>query len=285
MSERDEVLYKLAKLQEKPPRSARDLAVLEAAKAKAVINRQKVAAPVKTAESFWSFLSKPMWLGTGSLAAAALSVFIVFGHQVSPEEKVVQPPVAAVPAPASAPAPEVAKIHDEERPAPSITIKRDTVPPKKEAVIPASKKVIAAEVETTEIAKALPEPAAVASAPLAAEVPASAAALRSQTSIPPSQPSGRIAVAAAPAPAIAADGVARKRESGSALVAPNTCLLDIKAIPLERQTLAFESTKQLLLQCAQSIPKSQWPADIDWAKKLLDLQREKSLLNATEKPQ
>jgi hypothetical protein len=75
---------------------------------------------------------------------------------------------------------------------------------------------------------------------------------------------------------VSADSVARKRESPSALVATNPCVLDIKAIPLERQTLAVESTKQLLMQCAQSVPKTQWPTDIEWARKLLDQQQEKS---------
>jgi hypothetical protein len=238
MSERDDSLYKLANLQEKPPRSARDLAVLEAAKAKAVMNKQKAVIPVKKVESFWSYLSKPMWLGTGSLAAAALSVFIVFGHQVAPEQKVASAPSAA-PSPAS----DVSSNREEARSAPAISAKRDAAPPKKEISVQVSKQIATAEVNKTDVAKAVREP--------------------------------NVEVAAAPAPAAVADSVARKRESQSALVATNRCVLDIKAIPLERQTLAVESTKQLLVQCAQSVPETQWPNDIEWAKKLLDQQQEK----------
>jgi hypothetical protein len=282
MSERDDSLYKLAKLQEKPSRSVRDLAVLEAAKAKAVMNKQKAVTTVKKVESFWSFLSKPMWLGTGSLAAAALSVFIVFGHQVAPEEKVASAPSAA-PAPVS----DVASNREEARSEPAISAKRDAAPPKKEISVQPSKQIVSAEVNNAEIKKTVPEPAVVAPSapvtvasapaeivppPVSIEAPAAAPSPRVQSS---GAPSGRIAVAAAPAPAVVADSVARKRESPSALVATNPCVLDIKAIPLERQTLAVESTKQLLVQCAQSVPKTQWPTDIDWAKKLLDQQQEK----------
>jgi hypothetical protein len=282
MSERDDSLYKLAKLQEKPSRSVRDLAVLEAAKAKAVMNKQKAVTTVKKVESFWSFLSKPMWLGTGSLAAAALSVFIVFGHQVAPEEKVASAPSAA-PAPVS----DVASNREEARSEPAISAKRDAAPPKKEISVQPSKQIVSAEVNNAEIKKTVPEPAVVAPSapvtvasapaeivppPVSIEAPAAAPSPRVQSS---GAPSGRIAVAAAPAPAVVADSVARKRESPSALVATNPCVLDIKAIPLERQTLAVESTKQLLVQCTQSVPKTQWPTDIDWAKKLLDQQQEK----------
>jgi hypothetical protein len=307
MSERDDSLYTLAKLQEKPPRSTRDLVVLEAAKAKAAINKQKAVTPIKKLESFWSFLSKPMWLGTGSLAAAALSVFIVFGHQVAPEEKVASAPVAAAPttvasalapAPAAAPSPasDVASNREEARSAPAISVKRDVAPPKKEISAQPSKQTASAEVSNASVAKAArepnvevaaapsapvppspapaPAPVALAPPPVSFEAPAVAATSpRVQSS---AAPSGRMAVAAAPAPAIAADNVARKRESPSALVATNPCVLDIKVIPLERQTLAVESTKQLLMQCAQSVPKTQWPTDIEWARKLLDQQQEKS---------
>jgi hypothetical protein len=282
MSERDDKLYEFAKLQEKPPRSARDFAVLEAAKAKAVMNKQKAVTSVKSAESFWSFLSKPVWLGTGSLAAAALSVFIVFGHQVAPEEKVASAPVAGAPtsaasapapAPVAAPSPasDVASNREESRSAPAISVKRDAAPPKKEISVQPNKQIASVEVNNAGVAKAVREPTvAVAAAPSAPVLssPAPEAA-------PVAAPSGRMAVAAAPAPAVTADNVARKRESPSALVATNPCVLDIKAIPLERQSLAVESTKQLLMQCAQNVPKTQWPTDIEWARKLLDQQQEK----------
>jgi hypothetical protein len=301
MSERDDRLYELAKLQEKPPRSARDLAVLEAAKAKAVMNKQKTVAPSKKAEKFWSFLSKPMWLGTGSLAAAALSVFIVFGHQVAPEEKVASAPVAAaptsatpVPAPVAAPSPasDVASNREEARSAPAISVKRDAAPPKKEISVQVSKQIAKAEVNNTDVAKAVrepnvevasapsavppaPAPVALASPPVIVEAPPAAINARVQSSAAPSVRMA-IAPAPAPAPAAAADSVARKRESSSALVATNQCVLDIKAIPVERQTFAVESTKQLLTQCARNVPKTQWPTDIEWARKLLDQQQEKS---------
>jgi hypothetical protein len=115
-------------------------------------------------------------------------------------------------------------------------------------------------------------------------VPIATTGPRGQASAPAAPPTlaGRMAVAAAPA---AAEPVSRKRELASALVTTNACVLDIKAIPVERQTLATESTKQLLAQCAQAVPKAQWPADIEWAKKLLDEQQEKSLLKSTDKPQ
>jgi hypothetical protein len=308
MSERDDSLYTLAKLQEKPPRSMRDLTVLEAAKAKAAMNKQKLHTPVKKAESLWSYFSKPMWLGTGSLAAAALSVFIVFGHQVAPEEKVASAPVAAAPAivasapvtaPVAAPSPasDMTSNREEARSAPAISVKRDAAPPKKESSVQVSKQIATAEVNNTDVAKAVrepnvevtaapsapvppspapisvPTPVALASPPVSVEAPPAAINARVQSS---AAPSGRMAVAAAPAPAVTADNVARKRESPSALVATNPCVFDIKAIPLERQTLAVESTKQLLTQCAQSVPKTQWPTDIDWARKLLDQQQEKS---------
>jgi hypothetical protein len=294
MSERDDSVYTLAKLQEKPARSTRDLAVLEAAKAKAAMNKQKLGTPVKKAESFWSYLSKPMWLGTGSLAAAALSVFIVFGHQVAPDEKVASAPdaaastsVAPAAAPAPAPAPvvappptsDVSSNREAARSAPVISVRRDAAAPKKELSVQQNKQIATA----SEPAVAAPSaPLAVAPAPtiapvavapsLSIEAPAAAPSSRVQSS---GAPSGRMAVATAPAPAVVADSVARKRESTSALVATDTCVLDIKAIPVERQTLAVEATKQLLIQCAQSVPKTQWPTDIDWAKKLLDQQQEK----------
>jgi hypothetical protein len=289
MSERDDSLYTLAKLQERPPRSARDLAVLEAAKVKAALNKQKAVIAGKKAESFWSFLGKPMWLGTGSLAAAALSVFIVVGHQVAPDEKVASAPVAAAPASAPATAPP---------PVSEVAIQRDVAVPKKEAATQTSKQKVTSESNNADLAKVgpapslepVPAPVALASVPTSppANVEAPVASTTSQAQLPvPASPSGRMAVAAAPAPAFAGapSGIARKRESTASLAAPDTCLLDIKAIPLERQTLAAESTKQLLTQCAQSVPKTQWPTDIDWAKKLLDQQQEKSLLNAAEKPQ
>jgi hypothetical protein len=156
MSEPKDVLNQLARLatsQAKPPRSARDLAVLEAAKAKAVMNKQIAIGSAKKAEPFWRFLNKPMWLGTGSLAAAALSVFIVFGHQVAPDEKVASAPVSAVPAAAPAAAPtaaptaaplpalEVASNRDEVRASPATAAKRDAVPPKKESPVQSTKKV------------------------------------------------------------------------------------------------------------------------------------------------
>jgi hypothetical protein len=301
MSERDDSLYELAKLQEKPPRSTRDLTVLEAAKAKAAMNKQKLGTPVKKVESFWSYLSKPMWLGTGSLAAAALSVFIVFGHQVAPEEKVESTPVAAAPTTvASAPAPtpvaaaspasDVTSNREEARSAPAISVKRDAAPPKKEISVQVSKQIATAEVNNTNVAKTArepnvevaaapsapvppsPAPVALASPPVSVEAPPASINARVQSS---AAPSGRMAVAAAPAPAVTADSVARKRESPSALVANNTCVLDIKAVPPERQTLSIETTRQLLLQCEKNVPKTQWPTDIEWARKLLDQQQEK----------
>jgi hypothetical protein len=184
MSERDDSLYTLAKLQEKPPRSTRDLAVLEAAKAKAAMNKQKAVTPIKKPESFWSFLSKPMWLGTGSLAAAALSVFIVFGHQVAPEEKVASVPTAAAPtsvapapAPVAAPLPasDVASNREEARSSTAISVKRDAAPPKKEISVQISKQIATAEVNNTNVAKAAREPNVEVAAAPSAPVPPSPA--------------------------------------------------------------------------------------------------------------
>jgi hypothetical protein len=304
MSESKDVLNQLAKLQEKPVRSARDLNVLEAAKTKAATVRQKVVAPVEKPSFFASLLSKPLWLGTGSLAAAALSVFVLFGHQVEPETKVASAPEANSPAPAApapvmgVPAPKIAAKDETvarvEKASP--TIKADRAIAKSEAKVAAPKVIASAEVAV--IAPTLPPPVVLAETPkappatapvaapapapapvaLAAPMPPASEAARSQSTA-----SGRVAIAAAPS----VDSMARKRESVSSLnlSAVDPCVADIKAVPIEKQNLSIELTKQLLERCSRSVPKAQWPADIDWAKKLLDQQQEKLLLKSTEKPQ
>jgi hypothetical protein len=307
MSKSKDVLNQLAKLQEKPPRSARDLSVLEAAKIKASTVRQKVVTPVEKPSFFASLLSKPLWLGTGSLAAAALSVFVLFGHQVEPETKVASAPEAASPAPVApappapvvgVPAPQIAAKDESvarvEKASP--TIKADRAIAKSEAKVVAPKVIASAEVAV--IAPTLPPPvvlaetpkASPATAPVAAPAPASAPVALAAPMPPASEAarsqstaSGRVAIAAAPS----VDSMARKRESVSSLnlSAVDPCVADIKAVPIEKQNLSIELTKQLLERCSRSVPKAQWPADIDWAKKLLDQQQEKLLLKSTEKPQ
>jgi hypothetical protein len=103
------------------------------------------------------------------------------------------------------------------------------------------------------------------------------------------------APAPAPAPAPSIGGVARKREvapnlkasdvSASNLIGTESCVADIKAVPLDKQSLLVQATKQLLDRCAKSFGNAAWPQEIEWAKKLVDNQTEKSLLKSIEKPQ
>jgi hypothetical protein len=276
MSESKDVLNQLAKLQEKPPRSARDLSVLEAAKLKAAIVRQRVIAPVEKPSFFANFLSKPLWLGTGSLAAAALSVFVLFGHQVEPETKVASAPETAAPIPAAAPPAPVLVV-----PAPQIAtkdesvarvekaspiVKADRAIAKSEAKVAAPKVVASAEVAVP--APAPPPPVALAESPNASPAAAPAAA--------PAQAPVALAAPMSPAPEAArVQSSASGRAAISSLKAVDTCLAEIKAVPVEKQNLGTELTKQLLERCSRSVPKSQWPVEIEWAKKLLDQQQEK----------
>ncbi len=293
MSESKDVLNQLAKLQEKPPRSARDLSVLEAAKTKAATVRQRVVDPEEKPSFFASLLSKPLWLGTGSLAAAALSVFVLFGHQVEPETKVASAPHAAAPTPAAvapAPAPAPAPVLAVPTPQTAIVkepvtvvekvapiVKADRAIVKSEAKVAAPKVIAFAEVAV--IAPAPPLPVALAESPLAASpvpMPAPAAA------------PAPLALAAAPVPPVTEAARAQSssgRVAISSLKAVDTCVADIKTVPVEKQNLSTELTMQLLERCSRSVPKAQWPAEIEWAKKLLDQQQEKSLLKSTEKPQ
>jgi hypothetical protein len=286
MNESKDILNQLAKWQEKPVRSARDLTVLEAAKTKAATVRQKVVAPVEKPSFFASLLSKPVWLGTGSLAAAALSVFVLFGHQVEPETKVASAPEAAAPTPVAAapaaPAPQATNVTEPvaivEKVAP--IAKADRAITKSEAKVATPKVIASAEVPV--IAPALPPPVALAETPNASPAAAPASAPASSSAPAP------VALAAPmpPAPEAArAQSSASGRVAISSLKAVDTCVADIKAVPAEKQNLNTEMTKQLLERCSRSVPKAQWPADIDWAKKLLDQQQEKSLLKSTEKPQ
>jgi hypothetical protein len=279
MSELDkvkpDVLNTLAKLQEKPPRSARDLAVLEAARAKATLNRQVASAPVKEASSFLRFLSKPMWLGTGSLAAAALSVFIVFGHQAE------QPQQMKKDGPVLAQAPtvnvEVAKAEVPKVETPKVEAKKAITAAVSEPVRNRSKETreskqstqqdVVAKVETAQMVaeKAVPDAAVQPSQVAAASLPPAAAPMATA-------PMATAPMAAARAP----EGLARKRDLSSGLGASESCLIEMKAVPVDKQTLNIEATRLLLERCAQSFPRNQWPSEIEWAKKLLDNRQEKS---------
>jgi hypothetical protein len=293
MSEPDDVLNRLARLQDQPARSARDLAVLEAARSQAAMVRQKAIAPTHKRNSVWDFVSKPMWLGTGSLAAAFLSVFIVFGSHKEPESK--RDEIASAPVAVSAPSPAAEPVAKAETAAPTqepVSVAKQVTDrggsAKREQAVKLSKPVVVADVAIAEQSKMTPErpvieassmaPATTVPAPLAVAAPAPA------TVSPPllSAPSGKVAAAAA-APAF--DGQARKREVTSNLNAPDTCLADIKAIPIDRQSLSVEATKQLIERCGKNLSSSSLPSDIAWAKKLFDVSLEKSLLKSTEKPQ
>jgi hypothetical protein len=298
MSEPNDMLNQLAKSQDKPPRSARDLAVLEAAKMKAATVRKKVLAPVEKQSFFASLLSKPLWLGTGSLAAAALSVFVLFGHQAEPETKIASAPEATAPSPVAAPpAPVLAAPSLPSTTAKEPVVVAEKIAPmakadraiaKSEAQVAAPKVIASADVAVTVPSPnaALPAPAS-AAAPAATPVPAPVALAATMPPAPEaaraqSSASGGVGISSAPA----ADTMARRRESSASSVnAVDTCVANIKAVPVEKQNLSTELTKQLLESCSRSVPKAQWPADIEWAKKLLDQQQEKSLLKSNEKPQ
>ncbi len=283
MNEPKDLLNQLAKLQDKPPRSARDLSVLNAAKAKAATVRQKVVAPIEKPSFFANFLSKPLWLGTGSLAAAALSVFVLFGYQVEPETKVASATEATAPIPAAAPpAPVLAvpSLQSTTAKEPVAVVekiapiaKADRAMAKSEAKVAAPKVIASVDVAAT--AATAPPPVTLSESPNAspAVAPSAAPAPAPEAARAPSGASGRVGISSAPA----ADTAARKRESSASSVnAVDTCVVTIKAVPVEKQNLSTELTKQLLESCSRSVPKAQWPAEIEWAKKLLDQQQEKS---------
>jgi hypothetical protein len=247
MSDEFDAINKLAKLQDKPPRTARDLAVLEAAKSKAAITRQTLSQPAKKPEPFWSFLSKPIWLGTGSLAAALLSVFIVFGQQEPPQQKTAEigsAPIAAAPEVAPAVAPAVT-------PKPALT-------PKKQTPV------------------ASPAPVAIA------KQSESRAALEKREGSADVASVEQPKLAAPSALAMPAPAAARKRDSASNLNASDACISEIKTIPFERQNLAVETTRLLLERCEKSLANMSLPTDLEWAKKLIESQPEKFRLKPVE---
>jgi hypothetical protein len=292
MSDEFDILNKLAKMQGKPARTARDMAVLQAARSKAAITRQTLTPVAKKPDSFWSFLTKPMWLGSGSLAATLLAVFIVFGREAPLQQKTVEiasAPVVVEPSTATASelpvSPPAAAPNRELRPKAQAAA-TSAVPiaaPKRQSdsAAPAKQEASAdvAKVEPSRLPAALPEPlpATPAPAPQAASAPAALAmpALASNPALagaPSSAPgaSGRMATAA---PSF--EAALRKRDSVSNVSPSNACISEIKAVPVERQNLDAETTRQLLVRCAKSLANFPSPTEVDWAKKLIDSHPEK----------
>jgi hypothetical protein len=243
MSDEFDAINQLAKLQDKPPRTARDLAVLEAAKSKAAITRQTLSQPAKKPEPFWSFLSKPIWLGTGSLAAALLSVFIVFGQQEPPQQKTAE--IASAPIAA---APEVA---------PAVTPKPALTPKKQTPVASPAPVAIAKRSESRAALEKREGSADVASV---------------------EQPK----LAAPSALAMPAPAASRKRDLASSLSESDSCVSEIKAVPFEQQNLAVETTRLLLERCDKSLANMPSSTDLEWAKKLIESQPEKFRLKPVE---
>jgi hypothetical protein len=211
------------------------------------------------------------------LAAAALSVFVLFGHQAEPETKVASAPEATAPTPAAAPPATVLAVPSQQK----TTVKEPVAVVEKIAPMAKADRAIA----KSEAQVAAPK--VFASSDIAVTAPSQNAALPAPASAPAAAPVPAPVALAAPVPsAPAADTMARRRESSASSVnAVDTCVANIKAVPVEKQNLSTELTKQLLESCSRSVPKAQWPADIEWAKKLLDQQQEKSLLKSNEKPQ
>jgi hypothetical protein len=284
-------LQRLARAQSNPPRSSKDLAVLEAARTHAAIERQRTAQPGKG--GFLSkWLGKPMWLGAGSAIASVVAIFLVVGHPIDstepgPSTGSTTEKAASVALPAAQPVSESAPISAPVSapvaapvaviPPPLVSSKKlpalakVEVTPAREA--PSDKK----EVAPPEIAeRALSRSADVAAAP-ALSPPSAPASAPLQSSVPSAMPSP--AAAAAPSPVATASRAAslaikssREALTANATPDPNTCLTEMRAVPEALRDSQVLATRRAVDACVRKFPNHVWPDDLQWIKRIVPLE-------------
>jgi hypothetical protein len=257
-------LQRLARAQANPPRSSRDLAVLEAARTHAAIERQRTAQPRKG--GFLSkWLGKPMWLGAGSAIASVVALFLVVGHPIDltepgPSTGSTTEKVASVAVPAAQPVSESATVA-----APVSTPVAVISPP------PMSSKKLPtlAKVEGTPAREASSDKKEVAPPEIAERA-------LSRSSAPSAMPAPAAAAAPSPAAAVSRAAPLAMKSSREALIAdaapdPSTCLTEMRAVPEALRDSQVLATRRAVDACVRKFPNHAWPEDLQWIKRIAPL--------------
>ncbi len=97
----------LALAQPVPPRTSRDMSVLEVARNQAALNRQKSSSPplskqTKTSQGWRAWFDKPVWAGAGSLVGIAFVGLLIMQQEWRDKAVEPKPQKAQAPAPADA---------------------------------------------------------------------------------------------------------------------------------------------------------------------------------------
>jgi hypothetical protein len=283
-------LATLAQAQPDLPKTQKDELVIEAARQKAAMLRQKHGELVPATRSgFFGWLSKPMWVGSGSVLASLLVMFLVTGNPVVEDKTTpalpaaspaptapTAPVVAMAPTPAAAPA--AASTATSERREQEIPVKAVNKPKLQESVelkkAPAMKASEAsppnasAPVADTPDASAAPVSAAPAPAPTPAPVAAAA---------PAPAPSARVSAAMATLPHGLAKNASRKREEPRTESVPQevmpesvqACTKALSSVPENQRSAQYPKVKSLAQHCLQQYPKTEWPDNLSWIKQII----------------
>jgi hypothetical protein len=262
-------LQRLARAQANPPRSSRDLAVLEAARTHAAIERQRTAQPRKG--GFLSkWLGKPIWLGAGSAIASVVALFLVVGHPIDltepgPSTGSTTEKVASVAVPAAQPVSESATVAAPVSTPVAAPVAVISPPPMSSKKLPTS-----AKVEGTPAREAPSDKKEVAPPEIAERA-------LSRSSAPSAMPAPAAAAAPSPAAAVSRAAPLAMKSSREALIAdaapdPSTCLTEMRAVPEALRDSQVLATRRAVDTCMRKYPDYVWPQDLQWIKQIAPLE-------------
>jgi hypothetical protein len=289
-------LASLAQAQPNLPQSRRDRSVLEAARQQAAMQRKKHGEPVPASRSgFFGWLSKPMWVGSGSVLASLLVMFLVTGNPVV-EDKTTPALPAASPAPTAPTAPTAPVVAMASNPATAPAAESTSTSERREQEIPGKAVNKPKLQESVELKKAPAMKASeasppnasapVADSPAASAPPVSAAPAPALAPVPSPAPapvaaaapapSARVSAAMATAPQGLAKDASRKREEPRTESVPQevmpesvqACIKALSAVPENQRTSQYPVVKRLVQHCVQQFPKTEWPDNLLWIKQL-----------------
>jgi hypothetical protein len=253
-------LQRLAKAQDSGPRSARDLAVLEAAKTQAAINRQRRQSP---------WFQRPLWIGAGSgtVLASAIVVFLLVGQPddsdqsnqqtQSIELKMAKPDIVNGPVALNVPKPQPTESAQVRAPSEKVNRSVQSSVPKEKQTMPnveiqarAPEKPVGALLESKEVENA---PAG------------DVRARNADVAIAPSQTGVMSKNRAAPAAAAA------PLPSPSNSITSESCLGDLRALSEGVRNNDVLATRRSVDACVRKFPSYPWPEDLQWIKQITPL--------------